>query len=100
MAGKYHHVIKKNGILRVCIDFKDLNTATLKDEYPMSVAKMMVDSTTGSRYLSMLDGYSCYNQIFITDEDVLKTMFQCPRALDTYEWIVMAFVLKNVGATY
>ena len=68
-------VIKKNGTLRVCIDFRDLNAATPKDEYPMPVAEMLVDSATGYEYLSMLDGYSGYNQIFIAEEDVSKTAF-------------------------
>ncbi|XP_050890198.1 uncharacterized protein LOC127095564 [Lathyrus oleraceus] len=63
------HVIKKNGPLRVCIDFRDLNAATLKDEHPMHVAEMLVDSVAGHEYLSMLDGYSGYNQIFIAEED-------------------------------
>ena len=66
----------------------------------MPVAKMLVDSAAGYEYLSMLDGYSGYNQIFIADEDVPKTAFRCPGALGTYEWVVMPFGLKNVGATY
>lgn len=53
--------IKKNRTLRICIDFKDLNNATPKDEYSMLVAEMLVDSTVGFEYLSMLDGYSGYN---------------------------------------
>ncbi|XP_050914591.1 uncharacterized protein LOC127129449 [Lathyrus oleraceus] len=93
-------VIKKNGFLRVCIDFRDLNAATPKDEYPMSVADMLVDSAVGYEYLSMLDGYSGYNQIFIAEEDVSKTAFRCPGAIGTYEWIVMPFGLKNAEATY
>src|SRR3954464_8286096 len=93
-------VIKKNGSLRVCIDFRDLNAATPKDEYPMPVAEMLVDSAAGFEYLSLLDGYSGYNQIFIADEDVPKTAFRCPGALGTYEWVVMPFGLKNAGATY
>ncbi|CAJ2671752.1 unnamed protein product [Trifolium pratense] len=52
-------VIKKNGSLRVCIDFRDLNNATPKDEYSMPVAELLVDSAAGHEYLSMLDGYSC-----------------------------------------
>ncbi|PNX90716.1 hypothetical protein L195_g046841 [Trifolium pratense] len=40
-------VIKKNGSLRVCIDYRDLNNATPKDEYSMLVAKMLVDSAAG-----------------------------------------------------
>jgi len=93
-------VVKKNGTLRVCIDFRDLNLATPKDEYPMPVAEMLVDSAAGYKYLSMLDGYSGYNQIYIVEEDVSKTAFRCPGALGCYEWIVMPFGLKNVGACY
>jgi len=47
-------VVKKNGTLIVCIDFRDLNQATPKDEYHMSVAEMLVDSTAGYEHLSML----------------------------------------------
>ncbi|CAJ2641991.1 unnamed protein product, partial [Trifolium pratense] len=93
-------VIKKNGSLRICIDFRDLNNATPKDEYSMPVAEMLIDSAAGFEYLSMLDGYSGYNQIFIAEEDVAKTAFRCPGALGTYEWVVMPFGLKNAGATY
>ena len=84
----------------MCIDFRDLNAATPKDEYAMLVAEMLVDSAAGFEYLSMLDGYSGYNQIFIADEDVLKSAFHCSGALRTYEWVVMPFGLKNAGATY
>ena len=66
----------------------------------MPVAEMLIDSAAGHEYLSMLDGYSSYNQIFIAEEDVPKTAFRCPGALGTYEWVVMPFGLKNVGATY
>ncbi|XP_050914124.1 uncharacterized protein LOC127128795 [Lathyrus oleraceus] len=93
-------IIKKNGSLRVCIDFRDLNAATPKDEYAMPIAEMLVDYATGFEYLSMLDGCSRYNQIFIAEEDVSKTAFGCPGALGTYEWVVMPFGLKNAGATY
>src|ERR1051325_3625909 len=73
-------IIKKNGKLRVCIDFRDLNAATRKVEYVMPVAEMLVDSAGSFEYLSMLDGYAGYNQIFIEDDDVPKTVFRCPRA--------------------
>jgi hypothetical protein len=88
-------VKKKNGTIRVCIDFRDLNLATPKDEYPMPVAEMLVDSAAGFEYLSMLDGYSGYNQIFIAEEDISKTTFRCPGALGCYEWLVMPFGLKE-----
>ena len=74
-------VIKENGKLRVYIDFRDLNATTPKDEYAMPVAEMLVDSVAGFKYLSMLDGYAGYNQIFKADDDVPKTVFRCPGAL-------------------
>lgn len=93
-------IIEKNGTLRVCIYFRDLNVATPKEEYQMSVAEMLVDSAGGFEYLSLLDGYSSYNQIFIAEEDVVKTVFRCPWALGTYKWVMMPFGMNNVGATY
>lgn len=93
-------VIKKNGTLMACIDFRDLNKATPKDEYPMPVTEMFVDSKVGHEYLSMLYGYYRYNQIVITDDDVPKTTLRCPCALGTFKWVIMPFGFKNVGTTY
>ena len=47
-----------------------------------------------------MDGNAGYNQIFMTEEDILKTAFRCPGHVGSFEWIVMTFVLKNAGATY
>nr|KYP68997.1 Transposon Ty3-I Gag-Pol polyprotein [Cajanus cajan] len=94
------HVIKKNEKMRVCIDFRDLNAATPKDAYPMPIAETMIDAVAGNEILSLLDGYSGYNQIYIAKNDVSKTAFRCPGALGTYEWVVMPFGLKNASATY
>jgi hypothetical protein len=41
-----------------------------------------------------------YNQIFMTKEDVNKTVFHCPGFISLFKWVVMTFGLKNVGATY
>ena len=68
-------VMKKNGKLHVCTNFRDLNNATPKDEYHMPVADMLVNSASGNEILSFMDGYSSYNQIFIVEDDVLKTAF-------------------------
>ncbi|GKU97768.1 hypothetical protein SLEP1_g10860 [Rubroshorea leprosula] len=72
------HVLKKNGKLRVCVDFRNLNLATPKDEYPMPIADLLVDGVALHKILSFMDGHSGYNQIFITDADVPKTAFRCP----------------------
>ncbi|XP_058202905.1 uncharacterized protein LOC131317365 [Rhododendron vialii] len=66
----------------------------------MAVVDHLVDATAGHKFLSFMDGYSGYNQIFIAEEDTNKTTFRCPRYIVLFEWIVMAFGLKNAGATY
>ena len=53
---------KKNGKLRVCIDFKDLNKATPMDGYPMPIANMLVDPTVGHKVISFMDRNAGYNQ--------------------------------------
>jgi hypothetical protein len=71
-------VEKKNtGKIQICVDFRNLNQATLKDEYPMPVADLLVDSASGNKVISFLDGNAGYNQIFMAKEDVSKTTFRC-----------------------
>ena len=60
---------KKNRKLRVCIDFRDLNKATLMDGYPMPIAEMVVDAAAGHKIISFMDGNAGYNQIFMAAED-------------------------------
>ena len=68
---------KDSGKIRVCIDFRDLNRATPKDEYPMPIADMLINDASGHRVISFLDGNAGYNQIFMA-EDTSKTAFICP----------------------
>jgi hypothetical protein len=94
------HVLKKNGKLRICIDFRNINMATPKDEYPMPFANLLVDGASRYKVLSFMDGHSGYNQIFIAESDVDKTAFKCPGSIGTFEWVVMSFGLKNARAIY
>ena len=89
---------KDSGKIRVCINFRDLNKATPKDEYPMPIADMLINEAFGHRVISFLDGNAVYNQIFMAEEDTSKTTFRCPIGL--FAWVVMTFGLKNAGATY
>jgi hypothetical protein len=91
---------KGSGKIRVCIDFRNLNRATLKDEYPMFIADMLINVASGHKVLSFLDGNASYNQMFVANEDMYKTAFRCPSFVGLFEWVVMTFELKNDGATY
>jgi hypothetical protein len=91
-------VEKKNGKLRICIDFGDLNRATTKDEYPMPLTNLLVDATFGHKITNFMDNNAGYSQIFMVD--ITKTSFRCTGSIDLYEWIIMTFDLKNVGAIY
>jgi hypothetical protein len=93
-------VYKKNGKMRVCINFKDLNRATPMDGYPMPVADLLVDAAAGHKVISFMDGNVGYNIFFMAIEDMSKIAFICPGHIGLFEWIVMTFGLKNVGATY
>jgi hypothetical protein len=94
------HVQRKDGRWRVCVDFRDLNRATPKDEYPIPVAKTLINAAAGHKILSFIDGNAGYNQIFIALEDINKTAFRVPGAIGLFEYVVMTFGLKNAGATY
>jgi hypothetical protein len=69
------------------------------DGYPMPVADALVNATAGHKVINFMDGNAGYNQIFMAIEDIAKTPFRCPGHIGLYEWIVMTFGLKNVGAT-
>jgi hypothetical protein len=94
------HIYKKNGKMRVCIDFRHVNRATPVDGYPMPVADLLVDAAIGHKVISFMDSNAGYNQIFMAIEDISKTAFRCPGHIGLFEWIVMTFGLKNAGATY
>jgi putative transposase len=78
----------------VCIDFRDLNKATLMDGYPMPVADALVNTIVGHKVISFMDGNAGYNQIFMAIKDIVKTAFRCPGHVGLYEWIIMTFGLR------
>jgi hypothetical protein len=95
------HVEKKGTKkLCVCIDFRDLNKASPKDEYVMPITDFLINFASGHKVRSFLDGNVGYNQIFMAEEDISKIAFICPGFVGLFEWIVMTFGLKNTGATY
>ncbi|XP_057779963.1 uncharacterized protein LOC130998564 [Salvia miltiorrhiza] len=91
-------VRKKNGQIRVCVDFRDLNEACPKDDFPLPITELMIDATTGHEALTFMDGFSGYNQIRMSPNDEELTAFRTPKGI--YCFKVMLFGLKNAGATY
>jgi hypothetical protein len=91
-------VDKKQGSIRICIDFLDLNNACPKDKFPMPFIDQIIDDYTDHKVLSFMDGFSGYNQIQIHPVDQYKTAFITPWG--TFAYRVMPFGLKNVGATF
>ncbi|GLJ53607.1 hypothetical protein SUGI_1143580 [Cryptomeria japonica] len=69
---------KPKGGIYICTDFRDLNKACPKDDFPLPNIDIIVDLTAGHAMLSLMDGFSRYNQIKITPEDQHKTTFTCP----------------------
>jgi hypothetical protein len=66
----------------------------------MPIADLLIDSASGNKMISFLDGNAGYNQIFMAKEDVNKIAFCSPGFVGLFEWVIMTFGLKNAGATY
>ena len=91
-------VPKKNGKVRICIDFRDLNKACPKDDFSLPYIDVIIDSAASSAMYFFMDGFSGYNQIMMAVMDKIKTIFIIEWG--TYCYKVMPFGLKNAGATY
>jgi ribonuclease HI len=91
-------VRKKNGEIRLCVDFRNLNKASDKDNYPVPPMEQILQQVSGSERLSLLDGFSGYNQVLMSPSDQLKTTFRTPWG--TYAYRKMPFGLINAGATF
>jgi hypothetical protein len=90
---------KKSGEIRLCVDFRNLNKVSLKDHYPLPKMDYILQKVVGSQKMSMLDGFSGYNQILVHPDDREKYMtFTTPWG--TFMYAKMPFGLMNVGATF
>ena len=91
-------VDKKKGTIRVCMDFRDLNKACPKDNFPTPFIDQILDKCLGSEIFLFMNGFSCYNQIEIRLEDQHQTTFICPWG--KFAYMKMSFGLKNVVETF
>ena len=66
---------KKDGKVRMCVDYRDLNRASPMDDFPLPHINILVDNTTHHKVFSFMDGFSGYNQIKMAPEDMEKNYF-------------------------
>ncbi|KAK3090231.1 hypothetical protein FSP39_010232 [Pinctada imbricata] len=92
-------VRKKNGKLRLCVDYRALNAKTVKDAYPLPRIEEALDALKGAKFFCSLDLAHGFHQLPVADEDVEKTAFRIGTG-GLYEFCRMPFGLTGAPGTF
>jgi transposase InsO family protein len=91
-------VPKKDGGLRLCVDYRPLNAITIKDRYPLPLIHEIQDRIRGAKWFTKLDITDAYNHIRIADGEEWKTAFRTKYG--HFEYLVMPFGLTNAPPSF
>lgn len=91
-------VAKKNGDIRLCVDYRKLNSVTKRPIFPIPEPQQLFDALTGSGYFSTLDLSQGYHQVRLAEQDIPKTAFTTSKG--QFEYLRMPFGLCSAPATF